>query len=73
MAKRIIIHRDRSFTYRGREYRILGGGPGTPNAAYGYEIIDWATGKSVEDNFFTFADIRAYLAQIVENDWPLYE
>lgn len=49
---RIVIHRDHTFTYAGRQYRILNHGPG-----WGYEIEDLETGRS-EDGWFTFADIR---------------
>ncbi|WP_413318341.1 hypothetical protein AA0Z99_00230 [Agrococcus sp. 1P02AA] len=68
----IRIRRDGSFTYRGEQWLVLGGGPATPNADFGYEL--WCPSRSVSvDGFFRMSDIRAYLAEAEANGWPLEE
>lgn len=66
-AKRVVIHRDRTFEYDGQTWTILGGGPG-----WGYELWCEESGVSV-DSFFTFAEIREYVNESLEKNWPLGE
>lgn len=72
MKSKTVIHRNRTFEYDGQTYRIIGGGPGTINAAYGYEILT-EDFELVADNFFTYDDIRQYVDQARENGWSLEE
>lgn len=73
MAKnKTVIHRNRTFEYDGAIYRVLGGGRGTINEVYGYEVVteDY---DQVADGFFDYDDIRQFVDQARENGWPLVE
>lgn len=56
------------FEYRGRKYLITGGGPGTPNAAFGYEIHTEDYRQS-QDGFLTLDDIRQMLVRAEREGW----
>ena len=66
----IRIHRDRTFTYRGERWAVLGGGPRTPNASFGYELAQ-LDGNGSADGFLRMSDVRVYLAEAEANGWPL--
>lgn len=72
MTNRTVIHRNRTFEYDGAIYRVIGGGRGTINEAYGYEIVTEGYDQ-VADNFFTYDDIRDFVDQARAGGWPLVE
>lgn len=79
MNARIVIHRtphptqaevcSRWFTYKGRDYGLLPGGPG-----WGWQVFDLTDPvrlHGVSDNYFTLADVREKAATDIER--YLYE
>jgi hypothetical protein len=64
----IVIHRDRTFTYKGRTYRAVRQGPrgGGDDC---YEVYDVDTGESLGE-FYRMYDIRDLLKQAEKEDWP---
>ncbi len=62
------IHRDRTFEFSGQRYRITGGGPGTPNASFGYEIHT-EDFRISEDGFFRLSEIRDLLRLATIAGW----
>ena len=63
-----VIHRDRTFTYKGVKYQAVRQGP------YGsgddcYEVYDFDTGETLGE-FRRMSDIKALLRQAEKEDWP---
>lgn len=73
MKTSIVIHRDRTFTYRGELWRVIGGGPGTPNAGFGYEVIRDRDGATAQDGLMRMSEVRAWLSEMVKGGWELVE
>lgn len=69
----ITIHRDRTFEYKSEMWRVMGGGPGTPNAGFGYEIVRERDGASAQDGLMRMSDVRAWLAEVEAGGWDLIE
>lgn len=69
----IRIHRDRTFTYQGETWWVLGGGPGTPNHSWGYEIVRARDGALAVDGLLTMQEVRAHLAETEAHGWPLID
>lgn len=69
----ITIHRDRTFEYQGETWRVIGGGPGTPNAGYGYEVVRERDGATAQDGLMTMREVRDWLAEMEAGCWPLIE
>jgi hypothetical protein len=73
-SSRTVIHRDRSFTFAGRQYRVSQGSDQRTAEWDGYSIVavlsdvpgDEAT---IEDGFHRMADVRAYLAKADAEKW----
>ncbi len=63
---RTVIHRDRTFEYRGRRFCVIYGGPG-----WGYEIVTFPQLRQVEDGFHTLGDVRAFVDQARSEGWDL--
>lgn len=72
MAHAIKIRRDRTFEYRGEQYRIIGGGPSTPNAAYGYLVERMSDGMDM-DGFFRYSDIYDHFDDCEARGLPVFE
>ena len=73
MKTSIVIHRDRSFTYQGELWRVMGGGPGTPNAGFGYEVVRDRDGATAQDGLMRMAEVRDWLAEMAKGGWPLID
>lgn len=73
MKTSIVIHRDRTFTYRGELWWVMGGGPGTPNAAFGYEVVRDRDGACAQDGLMRMSDVRAWLVEMTAGGWGLVE
>ena len=69
----ITIHRDRTFTYGGELWRVMGGGPGTSNAGFGYEVVRDRDGASAQDGLLRMSDVRAWLSEMEAGGWDLIE
>lgn len=67
---KVVIHRDRTFTYRGEQWRILGAGPGQYGAESGYYLQRDSDMHEI-DGFLSMAEIREYVNRAAENGWPL--
>lgn len=73
MKTGIVIHRDRTFTYRGELWRVMGGGPGTPNACFGYEVVRDRDGATAQDGLMRMREVRAWLAEMAAGEWALID
>ena len=63
-----VIHRDRTFTYKGFKYQAVRQGP------YGggddcYEVYDVDSGETLGE-FYRMAEIKALLREAEKHDWP---
>lgn len=73
-ARTSVIHRDRTFTFNGRSYRVKQGSDRRTVEWDGYSIVavlsetpgDEAT---IEEGFWTLSDVRAYLAKAAGEGW----
>lgn len=66
------ISREKTFMYDGELWHVSGGGPGTPNADFGYGIWRDRDGASPEtESFFRLSDVRDYIDECAANGWPL--
>ncbi len=76
MAKRVVIHRDRTFEYKGMQYQVMDTAPSTQglegDARMIVRVNSDAPGDydAVAEGFMYFSEIRDFLAQAVQNDWP---
>lgn len=60
---RIVIHRDRTFTYEGRTFRVNGTyGSNYQNPGYGYTVEDVRTGTDVAEGYTDLSEIREKVA-----------
>ena len=73
MKTSIVIHRDRTFAYQGELWRVMGGGPGTPNAGFGYEVVRDRDGATAQDGLMRMAEVREWLAEMSTGGWPLID
>lgn len=62
--QRIVIHRDWTFTYDGREFYVVPGGPGD-----GHEVVEKPTGRTVRSGYDTLSDIRVFFPQHYAEAW----
>lgn len=73
-AKRAVIHRDRSFTFNGRAYRVGQGSDPRTTEWDGYNIVailsktpgDEAT---IDEGFWSMSDVRALLVKATSEGW----
>ena len=73
-AKAVVIHRDRTFEFNGRRYRITQGSDRGTAEWDGYSVMavlsdlpgDEAT---IEDGFWTIGDVRALLRRATDEGW----
>lgn len=70
-----VIHRDHTFEYGGRRYRVSrGSDPGTRDWD-GYSIVAVLSARSgdeatIEEALHTMAAVRGYIARAVREGWP---
>lgn len=71
--KPVPIRRDRTFTYRGKQYRISQGSTRGTKEWDGYSIVavlsDRGDEADIEDGLWSIADIRAYLRRAQSESW----
>lgn len=76
MVKTIpVIHRDHTFEYRGRRYRVGKGSDPRTRDWDGYSIVALLSERpgdeaTVEEALHTMAAVRGYLARPVHEGWP---
>lgn len=70
MAKRPVIHRDKTFEYQGETWRVQEYGD---RLGRGYLFVRVSDGVEADGGWFSMADVRDALAEHAANDWPLYE
>lgn len=64
----VVIHRDRTFTYRGEVFWVLAGGPG-----WGYEVVRERDGAYAADGLMSMCEVRAWLREMEAGGWDLVE
>ena len=71
MSKRIVIHRDMTFTFDGDTYHCQMQGP-RGSGDEQYLVTRERDGREVGD-FATLADIREFAERAMREGWPLVE
>lgn len=74
MTGHVVIHRDRTFEFAGRRYRISQGSTRGTSEWSGYSIVAVLSDipgdeADIEVGFWSFTDIRAYLRRAKTEGW----
>lgn len=68
------IHRDKSFEFKGRQYRVRQGSDQHTVEWDGYSIVAVLSDRpgdeaDIEDGFYRLADVRDYLRRATDEGW----
>lgn len=71
--RRPVIHRDRTFEYRGERWRVAKGSDSPARDGWGYTLVRERDMAEVDGQWFYMYEVRWYLEQCARNDRPLVD